>query len=81
MKKAPDQSPLLAWYRVPEMWLILILLGATVLGSFALLFTAIRTSDTHIRVPEDVPRPSTLPPIQSSPAATSPATRDDTSVP
>jgi hypothetical protein len=67
MSKQPAGTPFLAWYRVPEMWLILIMLGATVIGSFALLATAIRTSDTHVTVPNDVPRPSRIPP--SEPAA------------
>ena len=33
------------WYRVPEVWLILILLGATVLGSVALVGTAFAHHD------------------------------------
>lgn len=76
MSNRPDSTPFLAWYRVPEMWLILILLGATVVGSFALLATSIRTSDTHVTVPNDVPRPSRIPPSE---AADSPAdaTRGD----
>lgn len=64
---APD-SPPMPWFRVPEVWLILFLLGATVIGSFALLAEAIDTPDTHIVVPDDVPRPSRIPPI--NPAAT-----------
>ncbi len=70
-KSAPDALHL-AWYRVPELWLILILLGATVVGSFALLATAIQTSDAHVTVPNDVPRPSRIPPTEA--AATSPET-------
>ena len=38
------------------------------IGSFALLAEAIDTPDTHIVVPDDVPRPSRIPPI--NPAAT-----------
>lgn len=64
MNNAPDSTPHMAWYRVPELWLILILLGATVIGSFALLATAIRTSDAHVTVPNDVPRPSRIPPTE-----------------
>ena len=58
------------WFRVPEVWLILVLLGATVLGSFALLATAMRHPDAHIAVPFDQPRPSRLPPIDPPRAAT-----------
>jgi hypothetical protein len=60
--------PRMAWYRVPEVWLILILLGATVIGSLALVVTAVRTPDAHIAVPGDVPRPSKIPPITPDPA-------------
>jgi hypothetical protein len=76
MSKHPSGTPFLAWYRVPEMWLILIMLGATVVGSFALLATAIRTSDTHVTVPNDVPRPSRIPPSEAA-APPSDATRGD----
>ncbi|MGB0134266.1 hypothetical protein [Dokdonella sp.] len=68
MNKPPASTLILAWYRVPELWLILILLGATVIGSFALLATAIQTPDTHVAVPNDVPRSSRIPPAE--PAAT-----------
>lgn len=56
---APRVTP---WFRVPEVWLMLVLLGATVLGSFALLASAIRHPDAHITVPFDTPRSSKLPP-------------------
>lgn len=74
MSKPPVGAQHLAWYRVPEVWLILILLGATVIGSFALLATAIQTSDTHVTVPNDVPRPSRIPPTEA--ATTSPESRN-----
>lgn len=64
MNAAMDKQPTMAWYRVPEVWLILILLGASVTGSFVLLGMAIRTPDVHITVPNDVPRPSRIPPIR-----------------
>ena len=70
MSQADQTIPFMPWYRVPEVWLILILLGSTVIGSFALLAEAINTSDTHVVVPDDVPRPSRIPPINPAvPAA------------
>ncbi|MBN8482222.1 MAG: hypothetical protein J0L88_11600 [Xanthomonadales bacterium] len=60
-----------AWYRVPEVWLIFVLLGATILGTFVMMAMATRQPDTHLVVPNDVPRPSKIPPI--TPAATAPA--------
>ena len=68
MSSSDPKTSFMPWYRVPEVWLILILLGSTVIGSFALLAEAINTPDTHIVVPNDVPRPSRIPPIH--PAAT-----------
>jgi hypothetical protein len=67
MNTAPREVPTMAWYRVPEIWLMLVLLGTMVIGSFALLSSAIRTPDTHIVIPNDVPRPSRIPPIQRAP--------------
>jgi len=64
--KSLDTSPTMAWYRVPELWLILFLLGAAVIGSFSLLATAIRSPDAHIVVPNDEPRSSRMPPINRS---------------
>ncbi|MCB1570574.1 MAG: hypothetical protein KDI72_05940 [Xanthomonadales bacterium] len=69
MNSASHETPTMAWYRVPEVWLMLVLLGAMVIGSFALLSSAIRTPDTHIVVPNDVPRPSRIPPIQRAPTS------------
>ena len=69
MNSASHETPTIAWYRVPEVWLMLVLLGAMVIGSFALLSSAIRTPDTHIVVPNDVPRPSRIPPIQRAPTS------------
>ena len=76
MSPADPQTPSMPWYRVPEVWLILFLLGATVIGSFALLAEAINTPDTHIVVPDDVPRPSRIPPIHPAAPNTSNTTRD-----
>ena len=50
---APD-SPSMPWFRVPEVWLILFLLGATVIGSFALLAEAIDTPVGLIPAPEAI---------------------------
>lgn len=73
----PDPTiPFMPWYRVPEVWLILILLGSTVIGSFALLAEAINTSDTHIVVPNDVPRPSRIPPTNPATPGANNETRD-----
>ena len=69
MNSASHEVPTMAWYRVPEVWLMLVLLGAMVIGSFALLSSAIHTPDTHIVVPNDVPRPSRIPPIQRAPTS------------
>lgn len=63
----PVKQPGLAWYRVPEVWLIVVLLGATVIGSLSLVVTAVRRPDAHIAVPGDVPRPSKIPPIAQQP--------------
>ena len=52
----------LAWYQVPEVWLFILLIVATVVGTFAMMDMAIRQPDTHLRVPNDVPRPSRIPP-------------------
>ncbi len=49
MNSASHEAPTMAWYRVPEVWLMLVLLGAMVIGSFALLSSAIRTPDTAHR--------------------------------
>ena len=53
-----------AWYRVPEVWLILVLLGSMVTGSLALVATAYRHPDTLQVTPKSIASP--LPP--SSPA-------------
>lgn len=65
-------EPFMAWYRVPEVWLILFLLGASVTGTFVLLGEAMHTPDVHLTVPNDVPRPSRIPPL--NPATTKPST-------
>jgi hypothetical protein len=52
------------WYRVGEVWLMLVLLGSTVVGSLSLVVTAVRHPDTHIVVPNDAPRPSHQPPAR-----------------
>lgn len=70
-----DES-FMAWYRVPEVWLILFLLGASVAGTFVLLGEAINTPDAHLTVPNDVPRPSRIPPINPAPLHPSNTTKE-----
>jgi hypothetical protein len=77
MNDLPGSVPSMPWYRVPEVWLMLILLGAMVIGSFALLAEAIHTPDVHIVVPNDVPRPSRIPPINPAARTAPPATPKD----
>jgi len=55
-----------AWHRVPEVWLILVLLGATVIGSLSLVVTAVRSPDPQVTVPHDEPRPSKIPPLHAA---------------
>lgn len=56
-----------AWYRVPEVWLILVLLGGTMAGSLALVATAVRHSDAlHTPAPHALASP--LPPTAARPA-------------
>ena len=50
-----------AWYRIPEVWLILTLLAGAVIGSLLLVATAVRhNDDLHAAVPHSVASP--LPP-------------------
>ena len=49
-----------AWYRVPEVWLILILLGGMVTGSLSLVATAFRHGDQLLVTPRAIASP--LPP-------------------
>jgi len=48
------------WFRVPEVWLIIVLLGGMVIASFALLATALRHSDQLHAAPHSLASP--LPP-------------------
>lgn len=52
-----------AWYQVAEVWLILILLGATVIGSLGLVYVAVHSPDRHLVVPYPTPRSSKIPPV------------------
>jgi hypothetical protein len=52
-----------AWYRVPEVWLILLLLGSMIVGSFALLGTALRHPDQVLAAPRSIASP--LPPSRT----------------
>lgn len=60
------------WYTVIEVWLIIVLLVASVAASLGLVATAIMRPDAHIVVPDDVPRPSHLPPIKPAGKRASP---------
>lgn len=71
MNASPAPNARTPWFRVPEVWLMVVLLGATVLGSFALIASAVQHPDAHIAVPHDAPRSSKLPPVDP-PAAPSP---------
>lgn len=72
MTASPAPTIPTPWYRVPEMWLIVVLLGATVVGSISLVTTALRHPDAHIVVPDDQPRPSRIPPTHARPDAAKP---------
>ena len=52
------------WYRVPEVWLIVFLLGAMVAGSFWLLAIAIRHPDDLTGAPRSIASP--LPPSRAA---------------
>lgn len=48
------------WYRVPEVWLILVLIGSTMAGSLALVATALRHRDELVVAHRPIASP--LPP-------------------
>ena len=50
----------LSWYRIPEVWLICVLLVGIEIGSFALVATAYRHTDTLRVAPHPIASP--LPP-------------------
>ncbi|HZP67800.1 MAG TPA: hypothetical protein VFB32_15970 [Rudaea sp.] len=52
------------WYRVPEVWLILVLLAGMVAGSLALVATAVRHGDELVAAPG--PLASPLPPAAAA---------------
>ena len=57
-----------AWYRVPEVLLIVVLLGSTIAGSLALVATAVRHGAAlQTAVPRAIASP--LPPSAARPAA------------
>ena len=66
----------LAWYQVPEVWLFILLIAATVAGTLYMVAIATDQPDVHLSVPNDVPRPSKIPPISpaSEPAPVAPVT-------
>jgi hypothetical protein len=52
------------WYRVPEAWLIVVLLAGAVIGSLSLVATAARHPDTLTITPKSIASP--LPPSAAS---------------
>lgn len=64
MKSASRPELTMPWFRVIEMWLVLVLLAGSVIGSFVLLASALRHPDLHLTVPNDIPRSSAMPPQQ-----------------
>jgi hypothetical protein len=50
------------WYQVPEVWLFMLLIVATVIGTFSMVAQALENPDRQVTVPHDVPRPSKIPP-------------------
>ncbi|HEY6545529.1 MAG TPA: hypothetical protein VIZ64_11585 [Dokdonella sp.] len=73
MNASPAPCTVTPWYHVPEMWLVMLLLGAAVIGSISLVVTAVRHPDAHLTVPNDEPRPSRIPPTHSQTAPAPPA--------
>lgn len=65
------QSPT-PWFRVAEVWLVLLLLTGAVVGSFVLLAAALNHPDVHLVVPNAVRQPASMPPM--APARAMPAT-------
>jgi hypothetical protein len=55
------------WYRVPEVWLIIVLLGSVVTGSLALVATAYRHPDALKVTPHSIASP--LPPSAAARAS------------
>ena len=54
-----------AWFRVPEVWLMIVLLGGVVIGSLMLVVTAVRHGDQlHAAVPHAIASP--LPPTAAA---------------
>lgn len=60
----------MAWYQVPEFWLFVLLIAATVIGTFSMMAMATARPDVHLVVPNDVPRPSKIPPASPADEAT-----------
>jgi hypothetical protein len=55
------------WYRVPEVWLMIVLLSATMIGSIALVRTAYQHPDDLVAAGPAVAAP--LPPSHHAPEA------------
>ncbi|MEO8010229.1 MAG: hypothetical protein ABI650_01150 [Dokdonella sp.] len=65
---AETLRPPAPWYRVGAVWLILILLGSTVVGSISLLVTSITLPSDRLVLPNEKPFSSKVPPIHPAPA-------------
>ncbi len=70
MKFSPhsEPNPSVPWYQVGVMWFFAGGLGAVVLASFALLFTAVKHRDTVLPHDPQPARTSTVPNTPTSPA-------------
>ena len=58
-------TPTHAWYRVPEVWLLLALLGSAVVASLLLVATALRHGDA-LRTPVPYAVAAPLPPTAAA---------------
>ena len=58
-----QREPPTPWFRVGEVWLVLMLLAASVIGTFGLLAAALEHPDVHLVVPNAVHQPSSMPPM------------------
>lgn len=75
MSAVPVAGTVVPWWRVGVMWLFVGGLGIVVVGSFALLFTAVRHADTvlpQVAVRASVPNTPTSPAQQARNHAATP---------
>jgi hypothetical protein len=64
------QQPVLPWWRVPIVWLVVGGPALVVVASFVTLFLAVRGGDTPLRVPADVQADTMTPAKQARNHAT-----------